>query len=93
MKLLKRSQLKPGVSYTPVDSGGEPLTGTLEMMSGIAQVNTVSVNAEGLQIEYAGETDVIWDSQTSVTRRGQRIWTDTAGNEIPENKVLFIEAT
>lgn len=93
-KLLKRSELKPGVSYTPVDSHGEPLIGTLEMIRGIAGVITITAqHGDRIQPDWDGETKIDWDSSKTQTRRGQRIWVDAGSEEIPENRILFIEAS
>jgi hypothetical protein len=93
MKLLKRSELKPGVEYRPVDSGGEPLIGTLETVPGVAGVNSVRIENGLLAIDYDGETSMQWNDQVTKYRRGQAIWIDAAGQEVLQNAVRYIEQT
>lgn len=90
--LLKRSQLLPGIEYTPVDSCGKPLIGTLETVPGVANVNAVTIEDGLLSVDYSGETSMEWDGQVTQRRRGQAIWIDVAGNEVLQNAVRYIIA-
>lgn len=47
---------------------GEIATGTFEMIPGIAFLTAIDSDGE---VEYAGETKVLWDGQRAVVRDGK----------------------
>ena len=52
-------------------------TGTLELLPGVAELN---VDETG-EADYSGTTDIQWDSQSSIKRRGKYILTCDNGHE------------
>jgi len=63
---------------------GSPIVGTSELTPGMAEV---TFHEDGTW-DYAGETDVYWDGQTTVTWAGQIVWQDQDGNEWRESELL-----
>lgn len=55
---------------------GEPPAGTIETVSGLAEL----VEAGDGLLEYGGYTRIDWDSQRSMTRRGQVLLECPAGH-------------
>ncbi|WP_457154731.1 hypothetical protein [Mesorhizobium sp. P5_C1] len=57
---------------------GSPITGTLERLSGRANISSIDENG---QPEHSGGTDVFWDDMMTVTRDGKIVYLDEAGEE------------
>lgn len=56
---------------------GKYIVGLLEELRGCALTNFFEVRPDGsLEPEYVGETDVWWDTQEPVRRRGGRVYLD-----------------
>lgn len=93
MKYLKRKDLKPGVQYIPVGLDGQPVRGTHDSLLATANINFVVIEKPGAnpEPEYAGDSDIHWDTQTTITRRGQRQWVQADGDIIPESKLRYVE--
>lgn len=73
---------------------GTPIVSTYEKVFGTCSFAQDSViqNADGtFDFDYEGGTDVDWDSQVTVTRKGQRIFVDEGGDEWPENVLVLRE--
>jgi len=91
-KLLKRRELKPGLTYVPVAPNGKAIEGTYEKVPGTSMAGTVTITPDGaIEPEYEGETRMDWDSQSAVRRRGQRLWVDEDGHLWGENAWRFRE--
>lgn len=78
-----------GVPFGP---GFEILEGTAERVLGTAAVCVVS-RGEGdhLDIDYAGETHVDWDSQESLTdKRDVVCWVDDSWNMYPQTRLVIL---
>lgn len=60
-----------------IKASGEVMRGTVEILRGVAFVD--SVDAAG-RLQYAGETDIDWDSQTTQVRDGKTLWIGEGGD-------------
>jgi hypothetical protein len=67
---------------------GAEIKGTLEKLLGVALINGIDDN--GLP-EFAGETEVDWDSQETCTRLGKVLYVDTNGEEWTFNQLTKVE--
>ena len=78
------------IAFAP---NGKRVVGTLETLQGVANINGVTVDADGkLEVEYAGETTIDWNSQTSVrNNRNKRIFVDEDGGTWSEVKLVLKE--
>lgn len=56
---------------------GLEIIGTLETLSGCAIVSGITADGEPL---YAGETDIWWDEQKTVSSNGRPLFVDDHGN-------------
>ncbi|MCW5591034.1 MAG: hypothetical protein KIS74_02945 [Burkholderiales bacterium] len=80
---------KRGHFVTPT---GRRLRGTLESLTGTAEVSDVVRKDDGtIEIEWSGYTQVWWDGQETATENGQRLWVDSEGETWPEDKLIFVE--
>lgn len=73
---------------------GTPITGTLEVLSGEAYTRDGSFyrGPDGaLAFDHAGETEVFWDDQTTVTRNGKVVFIDRDGAEWTAAQVVLSE--
>lgn len=73
-----------------VAPNGKQIIGTLERLAGVAYLDDAKDGgADGgkFEVQYSGETEVWWDGQRTVERKGQRIFVDQDGDEWPENKL------
>ena len=67
---------------------GSPITGILETLFGIASIN--GLNEDGSP-DYADETEVLWDTQTPVLRKGEMIFVDEDGEEWRRSQIVRVE--
>lgn len=67
---------------------GDEIEGTLDLIPGVALITGIAENGEP---EYAGETMVIWDNQTTQTRNGKTIFICTAGDEWTFDQLVKVE--
>jgi hypothetical protein len=66
------------------------ITGTLDQVPAVAVVEGAGLDADGrIEVEFAGGSNVDWDSQTTVCRGGERIFIDENGEEVPETEVVL----
>lgn len=87
-------------SNTPGTAGlyapnGQLIVGTLERVSGVALIleGTSSRAADGtLNFEYAGDTEIWWEEQKTVTRKGKRVFICEGGDEWTEDQLSLVEA-
>lgn len=72
---------------------GHDIVGTCEHIAAMAHIGEVTGrNADGTyEFDYAGESEIYWDTQTTDRFRGRRIFQDSEGNEWPENKLRLVE--
>ena len=70
------------------------IVATLETVLGSCGANAAYRQPDGsLVVEYDGSgTDVNWDSQETVTRRGQMVFIDEEGNEVTADQVVLLKA-
>ena len=76
----------------PYTKDGKRIEGTLERIEGVAFLKGGTRLEDGtVALEYAGETEVLWDTQTTVTdEEGQRLFVHD-GTVIPERDVDWRE--
>lgn len=78
-------------TYTPYAPNGKCITGTLEMIPGIAQVLNVEVSLDGvLEPVWEGETDVDWDGQETQYEGFERIYIDADGTRWRESELVLV---
>ena len=53
---------------------GNEIIGTLEAVEGIARADVTLTRKGRLKVEFQGETDVDWNSQTTKTQKGERLF-------------------
>lgn len=71
---------------------GHPITGTLEKLSGRANVDEGSFTRGpdgALGFEHVGNTEVFYDESITVQRRGQNVFLCEDGEEFPEKKLVL----
>ena len=90
-----------------VAPNGKEIIGTLEILHGIAMIDDPHVAGKGEKnnhqrkntkrnrfgFEYAGDTDVNWDGQETVVRKGERIFVDASYDEWPESQLKLVDET
>lgn len=70
---------------------GTRITATVDTLTAFAAIEGAKRLSDGsIDIHYAGESDVDWDSQKTVVRNGQRVFMDADGNEHLENTLLLL---
>lgn len=76
-----------------VSPTGADIVGTAELVPGVALLNNSDItrNSDGTyEFEWAGETKLDWDGQTTVTRRVHRVFVDDNGEEFTENELQLV---
>lgn len=75
-----------------VSPTGSLISGTLERVYGVAQIEEDSFRAENgrLGFEYGGYTEVDWNSQVSVLRDEQLVFVDEQGAEWLEKDITLV---
>jgi hypothetical protein len=72
-------------AYSP---NGDEIIGTLELIFGVAKINGATKDEhDGIQIDYAGDTEILWDSQQTEEINGERIYVCEAGKEWKESEI------
>ena len=85
-------ELKPGKRYQAISPKGHPIIGTYDLIPGCALVRDFSITADGLEPEYAGETKVYWDGQTTDTNeKGEKFYQCSNGDAWTESELTFEE--
>jgi len=76
-----------------VSPQGKEVCGTDETIKGQAFINpeTLTLKDGKLVFEYGGETDISWDTQTSVIENGERVFVDEEGNTFPESQLHYLD--
>lgn len=64
---------------------GVPIVGTLERVDALGRISGISDKGEP---DFSGDTEVFWDTQTTVRRDGEIVFLDEDGGEW-----LFYELT
>jgi hypothetical protein len=64
------------------------IVGTYERVYGTCRILDPSINGNKIEFEHCGETKMDWDSQETVTRRGQRLFVDDGHNIWTEAQVV-----
>ena len=77
-----------------VSPTGKLITGTLERMSGRANIVPGSVRKSdgGIEFDYDGSTDIFWDEQHTVTRDGELVFLDEDGNDYLDSELHLVPA-
>lgn len=73
---------------------GTPISGTVERIAGTALIDEFSWsrNEDGtLSFEHSGYTEVNWDSETTMTRKGRPIYEDEEGRRWPESAIRLVD--
>jgi len=75
-------------AYAP---NGSPILGTLENLTGRAEIRDGSFRMEdgALAFDHAGETEVFWDGQETVSRDGKTVFLAADGNEVLEDQIVL----
>lgn len=89
-KFLKPSQLEEGKSYKAFSPDGLEIEGSYDLVPGVALMGGVTVTEGKVTPDYVDQTDMNWDGQYTVTKRGKRLFADTKGNLWPEHKLLYL---
>lgn len=77
--------------YFMVSPNNTRIIGTLEKLVGRGEITCFNKLDDGkIDIVWDGYTEVFWDSQETVQRKGQRIFLDREGNEYPEDKCRLV---
>ncbi len=78
-----------------VSPAGTVITGTLERLSGRANIVPGSVrkaDAGGIEFDYEGSTDIFWEEQHTVTRDGDLVFLDENGDDYLESELRLVPA-
>lgn len=73
---------------------GVAIIGTAEVISGTARIDAGSVirNPDGtFDFDYAGNTDIDFDSRETVEENGERMFVDDAGYSWPESSLVLMQ--
>ena len=57
-----------------VSPEGHDIIGTLEVIEGVARAEISLTRNRRLKVEFQGETDIDWNSQTTKTQKGERLF-------------------
>jgi hypothetical protein len=89
---MELKDMKPGQEYRLETEDGTPIVGALAVVHGCANLNSISLDEEGgIEIEYAGETEMYWDDQETVkNNEGKMIFVDQYGNKVSQQNVRAI---
>ena len=68
---------------------GSPIIGTLERLTGRAEIS--GIDPKTGEPEYAGDTELFWDSQETVERDGKAIFLDEDGEEWTFDQLTMVE--
>lgn len=61
---------------------GTPISGSYDTLKATAHISSAERNPDGsLSIDWAGDSDIDWDSQETFERHGQRVFVDENGVE------------
>lgn len=73
---------------------GSKIIGTYDTIQATALVYGFRSGPNGLlEYEYAGETEVDWDSQETIMKDGERTFVDGEGNVWRESQLVITEDT
>lgn len=78
-----------GENAIPVTGAFEQLEGTYERLTGTAAVSSARREGSTLELDFMGETFVNWNDQTTVRRRGVRLWLDEDQNSYSESQLVL----
>ncbi len=53
---------------------GNEIIGTLEVVEGIARADVALTGSGRFKVDYLGDTDVDWNTQTTKTQKGERLF-------------------
>ena len=68
---------------------GFDIVGTFEVLYGVAQLIHPKIVDNKIEFDYEGDTEVDWNSQTTVLdKKGRRIFVDAEGFHWSENEVI-----
>jgi hypothetical protein len=72
---------------------GNLIVGTLETVPGVAVIDMDSARIENgkLEFDYAGQTDLWWDDQSTQRKKGKRLFVDDEGKSFTEDQIYFID--
>lgn len=74
---------------------GAEIIGTAEVIEAVADISPGSFtrNEKGeLEFEYAGYTNLHWNSQKTRRIHGERVFVDENSEEWPEDQIKLVEA-
>ncbi|MEA3212310.1 MAG: hypothetical protein QOE70_5367 [Chthoniobacter sp.] len=78
-----------------VSPAGTVITGTLERLSGRANIVPGSAREDplgGIEFDYEGSTEIWWDEQSTVIRDDERVFLDEEGDEFLESDLRLVPA-
>ncbi|WP_293679259.1 hypothetical protein [uncultured Phenylobacterium sp.] len=68
------------------------VVGTFDSIPGVALVMGATLgDGDRLELAFANETRVLWDGQHTLLKRGQRIFIDENGEQLPETEVALLD--
>jgi len=76
-----------------VSPAGTVITGTLERLSGRANIVSGSARIDplgGIEFDYEGSTEIFWDEQRTATRDDERVFLDEKGNDFLESELRLV---
>lgn len=82
-----------GKLFRLIAPNGEPIIGTFEQLNATAYVQGFTRTKKGWEPEYEGDTDMDWDSQEPIRRRGKLVVVDADGNTWSEKECRWEEIT
>lgn len=72
-----------------VAPNGIRIRGTLEQLTGVAQINSIERLPDGtLDFDYEGGTEVFYDEAVTVERDGKIVFVDEEGDEWTEDQLV-----
>lgn len=81
---------KPGEEAVPYTSFFQALLGTSESIRGTADIDHAVRKNGAIVVEYAGSTDVDWDSQKTLKKNEEKLWVDESGDDVPESELILL---
>lgn len=79
----KRGQLMSGAFLE--------IKGCWDRLNGVALISSAKRGAQELDVDWSGETEIIWDDQTTVKNaQGEKLYSDEDGNLVPESQIVLM---
>ena len=80
------------MSYELRTPNGTYIKGTLETITGVAMISIEGANPNGtFAYDYEGETDIDWNSQTTVENDKGTVFVDDDGDQWSGDQLVLVE--